>query len=72
MEALPSCERRNSDGDLGSTPAGSLPPEDPGIKGEVDLTLFRQNTTGRTVAALMKCHSAKTWVFILFYVTSYL
>nr|XP_046241348.1 uncharacterized protein LOC124057314 [Scatophagus argus] len=32
VEALPYCKHRNSDGDLRSTPAGSLPWNNPGIK----------------------------------------
>lgn len=35
VEALPHCEHRNSDEDLRSTPAGSLPSNDPGIKAGV-------------------------------------
>lgn len=35
VEALPNCKHRNTDGDLRSTPAGSLPSTGPGIKAGV-------------------------------------
>lgn len=51
-------EYRNSDSDLRSTPAGTLPSNDPGIEVKL-ISLFSQNIASRTVANLIWCQNGK-------------